>query len=449
MGKKNRKIRKLKRELFRLRTLLKESDNSSAKPTGQVSPLAPPGGFPSLPTIAGVEFASASAEVHYKGRDDVMLACLAPGSTAAGVFTCSKTCSAPVLDCRGKIALLAQEEVAQDGLAILANSGNANAFTGSRGVNAVEALTATLSGAMGISPSHILTASTGVIGVPLPSVRISSVISCLLGDLKREGIESSARAIMTTDTFPKGSGTTLRLSNKTVGIAGFAKGSGMISPDMATMLAFIFTDVSIRQSVLQEIVTDINRRTFNSVTVDSDTSTSDTLIVGATGQSGCNRIKSATSPEGRQFAASLELVMEDLAKQLVRDGEGATKFVEIRVTGASSDDDAHRIAKSIANSPLVKTAIAGEDPNWGRIVMAVGKSGANADRDRLSISFGGLVVAENGQVSDRYSEYLAAEYMKNQELAIQVNLGLGAGSALVWTCDLSQAYVSINADYRS
>ncbi len=404
---------------------------------GPVSPLAP-ASFPALPVIDGVRFASIAAGVRYKGRTDVMLAELAPGSAVAGVFTRSSTRSAPVLDCQAKIG------GASDGrAAFLVNSGNSNAFTGSRGVESVNAISAAVADATGIAAARVFTSSTGVIGEPLPHDRIVAKLGELNGALSADGIEGAARAIMTTDTFPKGSTAEIEIDGKTVKIAGIAKGSGMIAPDMATMLVYIFTDAAYERAALQDLLGRITERSFNCITVDSDTSTSDTLLMAATGASGVDATGNAA------FAEALERVMLDLAHQVVRDGEGATKFVEIRVTGAASDDDARKVAMATANSPLVKTAIAGEDPNWGRVVMAVGKSGAKADRDRLTIRFGDLLVAENGWVSPFYSEEKAAAYMKGQDLVIAVDLGLGAGTSTVWTCDLTHRYIDINADYRS
>ena len=437
-------IQELKSEIKRLKNLLRLRDDPSP-----VSPLAPKGGFPDLPEIDGVEFASAAAAVHYKNRDDVMLARVAPGSAVAGVFTRSATRSAPVLDCESKIAELHSKEPVEDGFAILANSGNSNAFTGAVGVIAVEKLTSLVSKTLGISERHVFTASTGVIGVPLPSERIAAVVESLRSGLRPDGIKGAARAIMTTDTFPKGAGTTVDIGGSKISIAGFAKGSGMIAPDMATMLSFIFTDASVEQQTLRSLVSKIADETFNRVTVDGDTSTSDTVIVVATNKSSAPRIEDKNTDKGKRFGKALTGVMEDLAKQLVRDGEGATKLAEVRVTGAESDSDAALVAKSIANSPLVKTAIHGEDPNWGRIVMAIGKAGAKADRDRISISFGDHVVAERGFVSPHYEEETAAKHMRNEEILIKVDLGVGNGSATVWTCDFSDRYVSINADYRS
>nr|WP_216602487.1 MULTISPECIES: bifunctional glutamate N-acetyltransferase/amino-acid acetyltransferase ArgJ [Ruegeria] len=397
-----------------------------------------PASFPELPAIDGVRFATVEAGVRYQGRTDVMLAVLDPGTSVAGVFTRSATRAAPVLDCQEKIG------GPSDGpAAILVNSGNANAFTGHYGQTSVAEVTQAVSKATGVPVERVFTSSTGVIGEPLPHDRIISQLEALKSGLSRHAIKDAARAIMTTDTFPKGASAQVEIGGKTVSIAGIAKGSGMIAPDMATMLVYIFTDARVEQSALQEMLSAQTDRTFNCITVDSDTSTSDTLLLCATGASGVDATANAA------FAEALEGVMLDLAQQVVRDGEGATKFVEIRVTGAASDADAKTHGLAIANSPLVKTAIAGEDPNWGRIVMAIGKSGAAADRDKLSISFGDILVAENGWVSPNYREEDAAEYMKGQDLVIAVDLGLGEGKSTVWTCDLTHGYIEINADYRS
>jgi len=412
--------------------------------SNKVSPLAPKAGFPDLPPVAGVRLATAAAGVKYRGRDDVLLAELAEGSAIAGVFTRSSTRSAAVLDCQKKVG-----QPAIGKAAILVNSGNANAFTGKRGDETVERLTSSLARILEIPTQRVFTASTGVIGEPLAHERIVGKLADLVQGLSAGGFEPAARAIMTTDTFPKGACRQIELSGKTVTIAGIAKGSGMIAPNMATMLCYIFTDARIAQPVLQEMVERAAASSFNCITVDSDTSTSDTLVVGATGMADNAEIVDGTSEPGRLFQQALEETMLDLAHQVVRDGEGATKFIEVRVTGATSDSDAKLVAMSVANSPLVKTAMAGEDPNWGRIVMAVGKSGAKADRDRLAIWFGDIPVAANGWVSPDYSEDAGARYMKNQELVIAVDLGLGQSSARVWTCDLTHGYIEINADYRS
>jgi len=402
-----------------------------------VSPLAP-ASFPDLPVIAGVRFATAEAGVRYKGRTDVMLVELVEGTSIAGVYTRSGTRSAAVLDCQAKTG------GPNDGrAAILVNSGNSNAFTGRNGQASVDAICAAVADRLSVEPTRIFTASTGVIGEPLPHDRIVARIDELATTLSETGAEAAARAIMTTDTFAKGASAEVQVGGQSVRIAGFAKGSGMIAPDMATMLVYIFTDAVIAQPALQHLISDLAQTTFNCITVDSDTSTSDTLICAATGASGVD----VAGDDG--FATALEAVMRDLAHQVVRDGEGATKFVEVQVSGSRSDDDARKAAMAIANSPLVKTAIAGEDPNWGRVVMAVGKSGAEADRDRLSIRFGDIVVAEEGWVAPGYREEDGAAYMKQQDLVLRVDLGIGDGTATVWTCDLTHGYIEINADYRS
>ena len=402
------------------------------------SPLAPDT-FPELPVIDGVEFASAEAGVRYSGRTDVMLAKLAPGSTVAGVFTQSSTRSAAVLDCEEKIKFTSDA-----GAAIIVNSGNANAFTGRDGRTSVKAVTNAVASALNVPEARVFSASTGVIGEKLPHERIEAKLQELSENLSASGIEAAAEAIMTTDTFAKGSGTTATVDGQKVRIAGFAKGSGMIAPDMATMLVYIFTDALVDKPVLQSMVSALNQTTFNCISVDSDTSTSDTLLVAATGASGIR-----VTENNLGFMEGLRRVMLDLAHQVVRDGEGATKFITISVNGASSDRDARTHAMSIANSPLVKTAIAGEDPNWGRIVMAIGKSGAPADRDMIGIAFGPIQVAKDGWVNPSYKEKDAAAYMKNDVIEITVDLGLGGGRAVVWTCDLTHGYININADYRS
>ena len=409
-----------------------------------VSPLAP-ASFPDLPRIAGVEFSAAEAGVRYAGRTDVMLARLAPGSAIAGAFTRSATRSAPVLDCEAKLTAGAEPEA---GAAFLVNSGNSNAFTGAAGDGSVAAICAALAAATGLPASRIFTSSTGVIGERLPHERIIAKLDALAASLNPDAIELAARAIMTTDTFAKGAGAVVETAAGTFHIAGIAKGSGMIAPDMATMLVYIFTDVQIPQPLLQQALSVHVDTTFNAITVDSDTSTSDTLLLAATGQ-GEVAIDDLATGAGPAFLAALHDVMLDLAQQVVRDGEGASKFVEIRVTGTASDADAKKVAMAIANSPLVKTAIAGEDPNWGRVVMAVGKSGAKADRDRLSIRFGDILVAEKGWVAQSYTEAAGAAYMKRSELLLSVDLGLGTGAFTAWTCDLTHGYISINADYRS
>jgi glutamate N-acetyltransferase / amino-acid N-acetyltransferase len=422
---------------------------SSRGGAAAVSPLAPPGGFPDLPAVAGVRFAAAEAGVRYAGRLDVMLAEIAAGASVAGVFTRSATRAAPVLWCEECLASLAKEPRSEAGFAILVNSGNANAFTGAVGRAGVSATVEAVADALDLPGGHVLVASTGVIGEPLPAGRITDAVDGLVAGLDAGGIERAARAIMTTDTYPKGAAATVELDGVEVSIAGIAKGSGMIAPDMATMLVFVFTDAAIDRRLLQGMVAKAADATFNCITVDGDTSTSDSLIVAATGKAAMKPIRHGADPRLGVFREALTGVMRDLAHQVVRDGEGATKFVEIAVTGAKSPGEARKAAMAIANSPLVKTAFAGEDPNWGRIVMAVGKSGVHAERDRLAIRFGDITVAENGLVADGYREADGAAYMKRAELKVAVDLGVGEAEATVWTCDLTKRYVEINADYRS
>jgi len=403
-----------------------------------ISPLAPEG-FPDIGVIDGVRFSSAAAGVKYKGRTDVMLAQLSAGSTIAGVFTSSATRSAPVLDCQEKLGLISDE-----GAAIIVNSGNSNAFTGKIGTDAMKAVVNGVADKLSLSPERVFSASTGVIGEPLPADRIINKLDDLVRDLSENGIEDAARAIMTTDTYAKGAVAEVQIGAKTVKIAGIAKGSGMIAPDMATMLVYLFTDAQVPQEDLQTLLSEVNKYTFNAITVDSDTSTSDTVLLAATGGS-----KVVVTKDTTEFKAGLHSVMRDLAHQVVRDGEGASKFVEIEVIGAQNEIDAKTHAFAIANSPLVKTALAGSDPNWGRIVMAIGKSGALADRDRIKIWFGDILVATDGFVAPSYTENDGATYMQKAELRIRVDIGLGSGCFTAWTCDLTHQYVSINADYRS
>ena len=411
----------------------------NAKP---VSPLAP-ASFPGLPLIAGAAFAAAEAGVRYANRKDVMLVHLAPGTVVAGAFTKSSTRSACVRDGQAKLALRVP---AGTGAAIIVNSGNSNAFTGKAGDASVAAITEAVAAALNIPASRVFSSSTGVIGEPLPHDRITAAVPALVAALTEEAILGAAQAIMTTDTYPKGASVTLQGEGGAIHIAGIAKGSGMIAPDMATMLVYIFTDAKITQAQLQRLVSRHVGATFNSITVDSDTSTSDTLLVAATGASTAAPLKGEAL---KLFEAALARVMLNLAHQVVRDGEGATKFLEVRVTGAASDDDAARVALSIANSPLVKTAVAGQDPNWGRIVAAIGKSGAKADRDRLTIRFGDILVAAKGFRAPGYNEDDGAAYMLQPDLVFAVDLGLGRGKRTVWTCDLTARYIEINADYRS
>jgi glutamate N-acetyltransferase/amino-acid N-acetyltransferase len=401
------------------------------------SPLAPVA-FPKMPRIDGVAFSAVASGVKYEGRFDLMLAKCVPGTAVAGVFTRSATRSAPVLDCQTKLG-----RQSHDGAAILVNAGNSNAFTGNKGVAAVKAIVHATAHATGIPDNRVFTASTGVIGEPLPYDRITAKLSELVVGLSADAINDAAAAILTTDTYPKGATAHCNIGGRSIKIAGVAKGSGMIAPDMATMLVYIFTDAKVDQDVLQAMTARLCDETFNCITVDSDTSTSDSLMVAATGASG---VDASADPN---FEAALHSVMLDLAHQVVRDGEGATKFVEIKVKGATDKAAAKTHAMSIANSPLVKTAIAGQDPNWGRVVMAIGKSGAPADRDALSIWFGDVLVAENGWVSPSYLEEEAAEHMKGEHIRITTEIGMGTASTTVWTCDLTHGYIEINADYRS
>ena len=420
----------------------KKAQKPAAKKAKPVSPLAPKG-FPALPQIRGIEFAAVEAGVRYQNRKDVMLVRLAPGTAMAGVFTRSTTRSACVRDCQAKITARVPKGA---GAAIIVNSGNSNAFTGAKGDASVAAITGGVAQALGLPASRVFSSSTGVIGEPLPHDRILAAIPALQAGLRQDAIAMAAEAIMTTDTFPKGASATIAGEGGPIHIAGIAKGSGMIAPDMATMLVYIFTDAKISATALQKILSRNTDATFNSITVDSDTSTSDTLLLAATGQSDAAPLKGATL---KAFEVALTGVMLNLAHQVIRDGEGATKFVEVNVTGAATDTDAHKVALAIANSPLVKTAIAGQDPNWGRIVAAIGKSGAAAERDRLTIKFGDIVVARKGWRNPKYREEDGATYMQQPELVISVDMGLGRGKRKVWTCDLTNRYVEINADYRS
>ena len=407
-----------------------------------VSPLAP-AAFPCLPLIAGVEFAAVEAGIKYQTRKAVMLVRLAPGTVMAGVFTRSTTRSACVRDCQAKLAL---KVPADSGAAIVVNSGNSNAFTGRVGDEAVAAVTIGVADALGIPAARVFSSSTGVIGEPLPYAKITDKTAELVANLREDAVEMAAHAMMTTDTFPKGAAATVQGDGGLIQIAGIAKGSGMIAPDMATMLVYIFTDAKISTINQQKLLSRNTDDTFNAITVDSDTSTSDTLLLAATGKSEAAELKGTYL---KAFETALRGVMMDLAHQVIRDGEGATKFVEVRITGAASNADARKLAMAIANSPLVKTAIAGQDPNWGRIVAAIGKSGAEADRDKLNIRFGDILVAENGWRNPDYKEEDGAAYMLQSDLVIAVDMGLGKSKRSVWTCDLTNRYIEINADYRS
>jgi glutamate N-acetyltransferase/amino-acid N-acetyltransferase len=409
-----------------------------------VSPLAPTD-VPDMPVIDGVKLATAAAGIRYKGRTDVLLAVLEKGTAVAGVFTKSKCPSAPVEWCRAKLSR-------GKARALVVNSGNANAFTGRTGRQAT-ALTAEIAAkALGCSTGEVFLASTGVIGEPLDATKFDGVLSTLAERAEPGEWMAAAKAIMTTDTFPKVATARVKLGKATVTVNGMAKGAGMIAPDMATMLSFIFTDAPITAGALQSLLKAGVEDTFNAVTIDGDTSTSDTLLAFATGTAAANgapKIGRASDPRLKAFTKAFNAVLADLAEQVARDGEGARKLVEIIVEGATTKASARRIAMSIANSPLVKTAIAGEDANWGRVVMAVGKAGEPANRDKLSISFNGIRVASRGMRDPSYDEAEVSAAMKNPEIQIKVALGLGKGRDRVLTCDLTKEYVAINGDYRS
>ena len=412
-----------------------------AKSTVRPSPFAP-AHLPDVPVVPGVKLAACQAGIRYAGRTDLMMAVLDPGTTVAGVLTKSKTCSAPVLWCRQSL----QKGKAR---ALVVNSGNANAFTGRKGAEATRMTAQAAATAVGCAPDEVYVSSTGVIGEPLDASKFAHLLGNLAKSAAPDAWHDAARAIMTTDTFPKLATRTVRLGDTDVVINGFAKGAGMIAPDLATMLAYIFTDAAVDQAALQGMLAAGADKTFNCITIDSDTSTSDTMLLFATGAAGTTEIKDASSADGRNFAAALHDLMHELALWVVKDGEGLTKLIRIDVTGAETDAAARRIGFSIANSPLVKTAVAGGDPNWGRVVMAVGKAGEAADRDRLSITYGDVVVAKDGERAATYDEKTVAAYMEGLEIAIGVDIGLGSGKATVWTCDLTHDYISINADYRS
>jgi glutamate N-acetyltransferase / amino-acid N-acetyltransferase len=409
-----------------------------------LSPLAPKK-YPALPAIEGVRFATAAAGVRYAGRTDVMLALFEAPAAVAGVFTLSKCPSAPVDWCRAHLG----GGVAR---ALIVNSGNANAFTGAIGASAVAEVGEAVGKAIGAEPGEVFMASTGVIGEPLEASRIARAVGGLVAGVKSDGLMEAARAIMTTDTFPKVATARAVIGETEVVLNGVAKGAGMIAPDMATLLSFVFTDAAIAAPALQAMLSKSVRRSFNAITVDSDTSTSDTLLLFATGAAARRGAPEIVDPDDdrlRAFRRALDKLLLDLAHQVVRDGEGARKFIEVRVEGAASRKAAKRIALSIANSPLVKTACAGEDANWGRVVMAVGKAGEKADRDRLDIYFGDIRVAHRGLRDPVYDEAQASAYMKRPKIVIGVKVGIGAARAKVWTCDLTKEYVAINGDYRS
>jgi glutamate N-acetyltransferase/amino-acid N-acetyltransferase len=403
------------------------------------SPLALP--FPAIPNIAGAT--PRIARAHYKdwNRCDLTYVELAEGTAVAGVFTRNVCCSSEVELGREQVRLGRAR-------ALVVNAGNANAFTGYRGREAVEQIMAQVAQHLGCEPSDVFVSSTGVIGVPLPKEKARAGVAAVL-DAPQCSWEEAAATIGTTDTFSKGALATAIVEGRTVTLAGIIKGSGMIAPDMATMLGYIFTDAAVEASFLQRLLGAASADTFNCITVDSDTSTSDTVLAFATGMAGNSLIASFDDPGADAFAAALHDLCRQLAHLVVRDGEGAQKFIEVRVAGATSDDSARRVGLAVANSPLVKTAIAGEDANWGRVVMAVGKAGEPADRDKLSIGFGGTWAARDGQPLADYDEASITAHLKGREIQVEVDLGLGEGQAIVWTCDLTHGYIAINADYRS
>ncbi|MEO0635598.1 MAG: bifunctional glutamate N-acetyltransferase/amino-acid acetyltransferase ArgJ [Pseudomonadota bacterium] len=403
------------------------------------SPLAP-ASQAQLPPIVGVRLAAVAAGLKYQDRDDLLLMSLDPGTRVAGVFTRSACASAPVDWCREHLS-------SGQARALVVNAGNANAFTGRKGSEAAELTAKAASSAVGCAPGEVFLASTGVIGEPLDASGFQDHLRKLEADLSADAWDRAASAIMTTDTFPKLATASAEIDGQTFTINGIAKGSGMIAPDMATMLGFIATDAPLSASVLQALLSKETNRTFNAITVDSDTSTSDTVLAFATGSG--DLISDPDDPSLADFASAFAGVMRDLAMQIVRDGEGASKLVEVRVEGAESNMSARTIAMAIANSPLVKTAIAGEDANWGRVVMAVGKAGEPADRDRLGIWFGDVQVAVDGERAPGYSEEAASAHMKQDEISLRVELGIGGGSYTAYTCDLTKRYIEINGDYRS
>jgi glutamate N-acetyltransferase/amino-acid N-acetyltransferase len=427
-----------------------ESGNDENLMSTAISPLAPTH-VPEMPAIAGVRLATAAAGIRYKGRTDVLLAVLDKGTAVAGVFTKSKCPSAPVEWCRAK---LKRGKSSKGGLAraLVVNSGNANAFTGKTGKQATTLTASIAARAVGCEPDDVFLASTGVIGEPLDASKFDGVLGTLARSATPDGWMAAAKAIMTTDTFPKVATATAKLGKTTVTINGMAKGAGMIAPDMATMLSFVFTDAPIAHAALQSLLKAGVEDTFNAVTIDGDTSTSDTLLAFATGAAAANgapKIARASDPRLKAFTKAFNSVLADLAEQVARDGEGARKLVEIIVEGAVTKASARKIAMSVANSPLVKTAIAGEDANWGRVVMAVGKAGEPANRDKLSISFNGIRVASKGARDPSYNEAEVSAAMKNPTIQIRIALGLGKGRDRVLTCDLTKEYVAINGDYRS
>ena len=416
---------------------------TQGKPGLAVSPMAVP--LPKMPRLAGVEIATARAGFYKHEREDLVLMRFAPGTSAAGVFTRHGVGSAPVDWCKKQLAASRGEDVR----ALVINAGCANSFTGKPGADAVRRVAASIAKRFDCRQRDVMAASTGVIGVLLDDAKITARLPDAEVRLDPDNWQAAAHAIMTTDTFPKGATATAMIDGVKVRINGIAKGSGMIAPDMATMLAFVATDASIAPGALQTLVSLYTRNTFNAVTVDGDRSTNDTLLLFATGQAGGPRISRAGDRHLADFREKLEKVLLILALQLVKDGEGATKFVKITIQGAQSAVSARKIARTVAESPLVKTAFAGEDANWGRIAAAVGRADEPINRERISIKFGSLWAARNGLVASNYSEAKMSAYMKNQELEVTVDVGVGRGHAVIWTCDLTKQYVAINGDYRS
>ena len=415
-----------------------------AKIAAKPSPFAPTQ-LPLLPRLEGVKLAACEAGIRYQGRTDLMVAVMDPGTAVAGVLTRSKTCSAPVVWCRDNLAHGRAR-------ALVVNSGNANAFTGKRGSEATRITAEATARALGCAANEVYVASTGVIGEPLEANKFAHLLDGLVTSAAADAFEIGARAIMTTDTFPKLATRAAEIGGVPVSINGFCKGAGMIAPDMATMLCFVFTDAAIPQPVLQSLLVKHVRTTFNCMTIDGDTSTSDTCLLFATGAA-ARRGQPLVADSGERhlaaFDAALHDLLRDLAIQVAKDGEGLSKFVTIEIAGAESWEAARRIALTCANSPILKAAIFGEDPNWGRVVMAIGKSGEAADRDKLCIRFGPHEVARNGERAPDYAEATVAAYMKNREILIRADVGVGSAEATVWTCDLTHDYISINADYRS
>jgi glutamate N-acetyltransferase / amino-acid N-acetyltransferase len=415
-----------------------------AKSAAKISPFAP-ARLPDMPVVPGVRLAACEAGIRYQNRTDLMAAVFDPGTVAAGVLTQSKTCSAPVLWCRSNLAH-------GKARAVVVNSGNANAFTGKRGSEATRLTAEAAAKAIGCAVNEVYVASTGVIGEPLDAGKFTHLLQGLTQSAIPDAFLTGARAIMTTDTYPKPATRTAKIGDVAVTLNGFCKGAGMIAPDMATMLCFMFTDAAIAQPALQALLSQHVKTTFNCMTVDGDTSTSDTCLLFATGAAaarGQKAVSDAGDARLAAFSAALHDLMRDLAIQVAKDGEGLSKFVTFEIGGAESWAAARKIALACANSPILKAAIAGEDPNWGRVVMAIGKSGEAADRDKLSIWFGPHLVAKNGERAPDYVEKTVAAYMQGREIVIRADVGVGKASAMVWTCDLTHDYISINADYRS